>query len=285
MMKNKLMLTSIFIALAISFSHPGYSQDTVVHKKGNVYKLRPWADIPIVTGCGAWAGYMLTKIYSKPNSTPTQILNLDINNINSLDRLAIYPYNAKMDKFSYYPFYAAFPLPVVFFLTGHKTRNDFLKLSFLYLESLSITGFLGGLATYFVDQYRPYVYTQGTSMDKKVTNNAKNSFYAGHVEVIAVSTFFISEVYAGYHPDSKIKWLFFVLSSAATAGMGYLRVDGGMHFPSDVLLGGCTGALSGILVPYFHNHKIIKTMNLSLAPFGSNTSQGLSMIYSFNKGN
>ncbi len=120
-------------------------------------------------------------------------------------------------------------------------------------------------------------------MDRKVTDNAKNSFYAGHVEVIAVSTFFISEIYAGYHPESKIKWVFFVLAGAATAGMGYLRIDAGMHFPSDVLLGGCTGALSGILVPYFHNHKIIKNNNLSVVPFGSATAQGLSATYTFNK--
>jgi membrane-associated phospholipid phosphatase len=263
--------------------HISYGQDTVLHKKISPYKLKPCVDIPVVTGCAAWAGYMLTQIYTKGPSTTEQILSLDINSINPLDRLATYPYNAKMDKVSYYPFYAAFPLPLAFILTGKHMRNDFLKIGFLYLESLSITGFLGGSATYFVNQYRPYVYTPGTSMDKKVTQNAKNSFYAGHVEVIAVSTFFISEIYAGYYPKSKIKWVFFVLAATATAGMGYMRIDAGMHFPSDVLLGGCTGALSGILVPYFHNHKIIKNNNLNVMPFGSATAQGLSMTYAFNK--
>jgi membrane-associated phospholipid phosphatase len=283
-MKNTTFLHKyIFIIVCVFYCHLGYGQDTLRNKKGTDYKLRPWVDIPLVTGCAAWAGYMLTQIYTKGPSTQEQILSLDINSINSLDRLAIYPYNAKMDKMSYYPFYAAFPLPLVFMLTGKPMRNDFLKLGFLYLESLSITGLLGGSATYFVNQYRPYVYTPGTSMDKKVTDNAKNSFYAGHVEVIAVSTFFISEVYAGCYPESKIKWMFFVLSGAATLGMGYLRIDAGMHFPSDVLLGGCAGALSGILVPYFHNHKIIKNTNLNIVPFGSNTAQGLSMTYAFNK--
>lgn len=283
MKKNTFLYKSVFIITCIISCHVSNAQDTLIPKKRIVYTLKPWVDVPIVTGCASWAGYMLTQIYNKEPSTTEQILSLDIKSINSLDRLAIYPYNQKMDKTSYYPFYAAFPLPIVFMLTGKRMRNDFLKFSFLYLESLSITGFLGGSATYFVNQYRPYVYTPGTSMDQKMSQNAKNSFYAGHVEVIAVSTFFLSEIYAGYYPESKVKWVFFVLSGVATAGMGYMRIRAGMHFPSDVLVGSCTGALSGILVPYFHNHKIIKNTNLSVMPFGSTSAQGLSMTYAFNK--
>ncbi len=143
-------------------------------------------------------------------------------------------------------------------------RSDFLKLSFLYVEALSTTGLLGYSATYFVDQYRPYAYSPGTSMAQKESQNAKNSFYAGHVEIVAVSSFFLATVYADYHPHSKIKWLGYVLSSAATLGMGYMRLEAGMHFPSDILLGAATGTLSGILIPYFHNHKVVKNNSLKI---------------------
>jgi membrane-associated phospholipid phosphatase len=251
-------ITSVFCCNII------YGQDTLPHKRRVVYTLKPGADIPITIGCAAWSGYALTQIYSKGSSTEAQILSLNKNSIDPLDRWAIFPYNHSMDRMSYYPFYAAIPLPLAFFLTSNAMRSDFLKLSFLYLETLSNIGLVGLSATYFVNQYRPYVYSSGTSMDQKMTQNAKNSFYAGHVEVVAVSTFFISEVYSGYYPESKIKWLFFGLAGLATAGMGYIRIDAGMHFPSDVLLGACTGALSGILVPYFHNHRITKNSNLKL---------------------
>ncbi len=283
MKKFTILYKAIFIIPGSLYFTGSYAQDTIPHKNESPYKLKPWVDVPVVTACAAWSGYMLTQIYTKGPSTTEQILSQDINSINPLDRMAVYPYNSQLDKMSYYPFYAAFPLPFVFMVTGKHMRHDFLKISFLYLESLSVTGFFGGSATYFVNQYRPYVYTPGTSMDKKETQNAKNSFYAGHVEVIAVSTFFISEVYAGYYPESKIKWVFFGLAGIATAGMGYLRIRAGMHFPSDVLVGATAGALSGILVPYFHNHKIIKNNNLSVMPFGSTTAQGLSMTYTFNK--
>jgi len=272
----------IFITAYIFCCYNGYAQDAPVNKKIVIYKLKPKVDIPIVVGCAAWCGYTLTQIYTKGPSTQEQILSLNINNIDPLDRWAVNPYNAKVDKISYYPFYAAFPLPLAFIITGKAMRNDFLKLGFLYMESLAIDGLLGSSATFFVNQYRPYAYSSSTSMEQRTIQNAKNSFYAGHVEVMSCSTFFIAEVYAGYYPESKIKWLFFVLAGTATAGMGYLRIDAGMHFPSDVLLGAVTGALSGILVPYFHNHKILKTSNLSLAPFGSSTAQWLSMTYAFN---
>jgi membrane-associated phospholipid phosphatase len=273
----------ILISATIFFGYPGYSQDSSVINKRIIYKIKPAVDISIVVGCAAWCGYTLTQIYTKGPSTQAQILSLNISSINPLDRWAVYPYNEKLDKLSYYPFYASFPLPLVFFLTGKDTRSDFFKLTFLYMEALSITGLLGSSATFFVDQYRPYAYSSSTSMEQRMIQNAKNSFICGHIEVMATSTFFMSEVYASYYPDSKIKWLFFVLSGAATAGLGYMRIDAGMHFPSDVLSGAALGTLTGILVPYFHNHRIIKNTKLSLAPFGSNSAQGLSMTYTFNR--
>ena len=273
----------ILITAYLFCCHAGYGQDSPGSKKTVIYRLKPRIDVPIILGCTAWCGYTLTEIYTKGPSTQEQILNLSINNINPLDRWVVRPYNAQVDHISYYPFYAAFPLPLAFILTSKAMRSDFLKIGFLYMEAMAINGLLGSSATLFVNQYRPYAYSAGTSMDQRMIQNAKNSFYAGHVEVMACSTFFISQVYATYYPESKIKWLFFALSGAATIGMGYLRIDAGMHFPSDVLLGSITGALSGMLVPYFHNHKIIKNINLTVAPFGGITAQGLSMTYAFNK--
>jgi len=262
---STLLFKSIFILVCVLFFHTGYGQDTLKHTKTEVYKLRPSVDVPLVIGCAAWCAYAGTQIYSKGNSTQAQILALNSNQIDPLDRWAIRPYNHNVDRGSYYPFYAAFPLPLVVFLFGKNTRSDFMKLTFLYLEALSVTGLSGTSATYFVNQYRPYAYSASTDINEKMTQNAKNSFYAGHVEIMAVSTFFAAKVCADYHPHSKVKWLFYTLAGAATAGMGYLRIDAGMHFPSDVLLGATTGAFAGILVPYFHSHRMVKNSSHSLS--------------------
>jgi membrane-associated phospholipid phosphatase len=264
--KRTFLFNLIFTLIPLFGFHFSYSQDTI-GRNISVYKLNPKVDIPLLTGCAAWCGYTVTQIYVKGPSTQAQILALNTNNIDPLDRWAVYPYNHKVDRASYYPFYASFPLPLVFLLFGKDTRSDFLKLTFLYMESLSVTAFLGSSATFFVNQYRPYTYSSGTTMTQKMKQNAKNSFYAGHVEIVGVSTFFIAQVYANYYPHSKAKWLIYALSGAATLGMGCLRIDAGMHFPSDVLLGAATGALTGLLVPYFHNHKISKNNSLKLSVY------------------
>jgi membrane-associated phospholipid phosphatase len=261
------------------------SPDNDLSIKGkNVFRLNPGVDWTITLAGSAWSIYTMTKIYNKGASTLDQINSLSKDDINKFDRyLAIYPWDSALDKESYYPFYAAFPLPFIFFLTGSDMRNDFWQLSFLYWETMAATGITGFSATYFENKYRPYAYDPGTRMDIRTGQGAKNSFYAGHVEVVAASSFFIAQIYASYYPESNAKWVFYGGASAFTLGMGYMRLASGNHFPSDILLGMGVGSLTGMLVPYFHNHHIIKNTDLSLTPFSNSNGRGLSLVYNFNK--
>jgi len=306
MKKNLILLLLIFFSLFgygqrdtvlhiddhknLTDSLPGYSNLATVYqdsansptfnpKKNGVYKLNPAVDIPVIAVGSGWSIYAFTKIYSKGASTEQQILDLKTNDINSFDRGAVRPYSQSLDNVSYPFFYASMPLPFIFFLTGEQTRHDFGKLSALYWETFSVTGLFGTGATYFVDRYRPYTYSNETPMDKRIAENAKNSFYAGHVEVVATSTFFIAKVYSDYYPESKIKWVFYGAATAATGGMAYLRYQAGMHFPSDIIIGSSMGALAGILVPQFHKHRLIKNHDLSIVPFSNEQSKGLALFF------
>ena len=167
------------------------------------------------------------------------------------------------------------------FLTCKDTRKDFFKLTFLYLEAMSITGLLYTGSVYFTDRFRPYAYSDETPITWRTRGGAKNSFYAGHVALVATSTFFMAKVFADYNPDSKIKWLIYGLAGAATSTMAYWRHRGGFHFPSDILLGITQGTLTGILVPHFHKNKIIKDPNLSLLPYSDGKAHGLTLVYKF----
>lgn len=246
--------------------------------KSPVYKLKPAVDIPIVAVGAGWSLYAFTQIYSKTPSTQEEILELNVNDINSFDRRAVRPFDESIDKASYIPFFAVMPMPFVF-LTGKNTSKDFFKLTFLYLEAMSITGFLYTGTTYFNDRYRPYAYSSESTMDQRTRGGAKNSFYAGHVALVATSTFFGAKVYADYHPDSKIKWLFYSLAGATTATVAAMRYQAGQHFPTDLIVGTVQGTLTGILVPHFHKHKIIKDPNLSLFPYTNGKDHMLSLVY------
>ena len=246
--------------------------------KRPVYKIKPGVDIPLTAVTAGWSLYAFTKIYSKEHSSEETIASLDKKNINGFDRDAVRPFSESLDRISYYPFFAVMPMPFIF-LTGKSTRKDFFKLTFLYLEAMSITGFLYTGSVYFIDRYRPYAYSPESTMAQRTRGGAKNSFYAGHVALVATSAFFGAKVYADYHPDSKIKWLFYALAGTTIAATAFLRYQAGQHFPSDLLLGMAQGTLTGLLVPHFHKHKIIKDPNLGLLPYSNGVTHGLALIY------
>jgi len=254
------------------------ASQTVVPEKIPVYKLKPAVDIPITAIGTGWSLYAFTQIYSKTPSSDEEILNLKVSDINKFDRPAVRPFDEELDKISYYPFFAVMPMPLVF-LTGKSTRKDFFKLSFLYLEAMSITGLLYTGSTYFIDRYRPYAYSSESTMDQRTRGGAKNSFFAGHVALVATASFFGAKVYADYHPDSKIKWLFYSLAGATTATVAVLRYEAGQHFPSDLIVGVVQGTLTGLLVPHFHKHRLIKDPNLSLVPYSNGRDHMLSLVY------
>ena len=245
-----------------------------------VYKLKPTRDVPVFLAAAGWSAYAFTKIYSKDRSSESTILSLDKSDINGFDRWAVRPHSEKVGKNSNYLFHGSMPLPFLF-LAFTDTRKDFFKLGFLYLEAMSITGLLYTGSVYFTDRFRPYAYSEETPMAWRTRGGAKNSFYAGHVALVATSTFFMAKVYADYNPDSKIKWLVYGLAGAATSSMAYLRHRGGFHFPSDIILGVTQGTLTGILVPHFHKNKLIKDPTISLMPFSNGEANGLTLVYNF----
>lgn len=255
-------------------------EESIQQLKTPVYKLRPAVDIPVTAIGTVWSLYAFTKIYSKEPSSVEQIQALRTSDINSFDRRAVRPFSESLDRISYYQFFAVMPMPFLF-LTGKNTSKDFFKLTFLYLEAMSITGLLYTGSVYTTDRYRPYAYSSESTMDQRTRGGAKNSFYAGHVALVATSTFFGAKVYADYHPASKIRWLFFTLAGAATASTAYLRYKAGQHFPSDLILGVTQGTLTGLLVPHFHKNKILKNSNLSFMPYSNGQRHGFSLAYRF----
>ena len=254
-------------------------QPVATDKPIPVYKLKPAVDIPITAVGTGWSLFAFTQIYNKDQSTSEQVLALQKSDVNGFDRWGIRPYDEDVDKLSYLPFYAAMPMPIVF-LFDSKMKKDFWKLSFMYLEAMSITGLLYTGSTYFKDRYRPYTYHEGTDLDHKMRGGAKNSFYAGHVALVATSTFFFAQVWADYHPDSKAKWVWYTVAGAATGATAYMRYYAGQHFPSDLLLGITQGTLTGLLVPRLHKTKLFKNQQLSIVPFAG-PSNGLAVVYRF----
>ncbi len=242
-----------------------------------MYKMNYATVVPIIAVGFAATAYSFSVIYSKTATPEATINNLNQNNIPSFDRLATKYHDADMDRISYYPFYAVMPLPALLFV-DKKMRKDAGSISLMYLEAFAFTGVIYGGSVYFVDRYRPDVYNTSLDMHYRTNGNYRNSFFAGHVSVIATSTFFMAKVYDDYHPHSNWKWVFYGGAAAATVGMGYMRLQAGKHFPSDILLGALVGTASGILTPTFHKNKL-KKQKWTLGPDIMDNGAGFSFVY------
>jgi membrane-associated phospholipid phosphatase len=78
----------------------------------------------------------------------------------------------------------------------------------------------------------------------------------------------MAKVLDDMHPELAGKrWLLYGAALVPTALVGYYRVEGGKHFPTDVLTGAFIGAAAGILVP--HLHRVKPCRHLSLLPIAS----------------
>ena len=283
-MKKKIFFitaTALF-SMAVSFGQdqPGDSSLAQTKQTGiiNHYTIKAKVDIPVLVGGGAFTLFNFSRISKKTASSPAFVTGLKKSDVNWFDRWGVRAYSEKTDNQSYIPFFVSMPLPIIVFGIDKKMRKDFFKLSFLYAEAMTITGVLYSAGAAYTNRLRPLVYSPETPMEKRISSESKKSFFAGHVALVATSTFFVARVLSDYHPESKLKWLYYSIAGAATFTTAYLRQAAGEHFFSDILLGTAVGTLSGLLTPALHQRKLIKNQRLSILPFGGHGA-GLAAIY------
>lgn len=243
----------------------------------DVYKLNLAVDIPLTAVTAGWSLFAFPKIYDKPGISLAELESLNKEDINGFDRWAADVYHEKAAKTSDVFFYAAMPLPLVLFI-DKEIRKDALKVGFLYLEAMSVTGLFYTGSAYIWDRYRPLTYNDNALIGDRISGNARNSFIAGHPALVATSSFFVASVYSDYHPDSKFKYVLYGAAAVATGGTAYLRHRAGKHFPSDLIVGTTIGTLTGIMVPKLHKNKAYATSKLRVMPF-TGESHGLYMTY------
>lgn len=247
-------------------------------ERERVYKLKASVDIPVIAVGAGWSGYAFTKVYSKENTPLATIQGLNRNDINGFDRWGATRYSQKAASVSNIFFFGAMPLPFAL-LADKKIRSDAGTVGVLYLQAMSVTGFLYTGSLSLFDRYRPLAYNPNVPIEERTEGGTRNSFFAGHVALVGTSTFFVAKVLSDYHPNSRLKPVFFTAAALATGATGYLRHRAGKHFPSDIIVGTTVGTLSGILVPHLHKIKAMRNTNLTIMPYSGGNSSGLYLSY------
>jgi hypothetical protein len=251
-----------------------------VPEKSPRYKVNLAVDIPITAvTCGATL-YGFSKIYNRDRLTVEEVTSLNPQNVNRFDRSATRNFDEQWSKVGDYLFYGSQPLPIIL-LIDKKMRKDFPRIVLVYLETMGITGVPYVSAVSLSDRIRPYGYNPEAPIEFRTRGGVRNSFYAGHPALVATSTFFVASTISYYHPESKVKWLYYTLAGAATATTAFARYKGGRHFPSDLIIGVAMGTLAGNLIPHLHRNKDYSKRKTAFMPYYGNQSTGIAVVHKF----
>ncbi|MEZ4802921.1 MAG: phosphatase PAP2 family protein [Gelidibacter sp.] len=238
---------------------------------------------------GIWTGaafgtsaYGLILIKNKDDITEADVNALDADDINFIDRWVAGNSSESANNISDIPFGASFILP--FGMLFDDEINDHSgQFIGMYLQSLSTTSALYTMTAGLVNRTRPYVYDENESLSRRTSKNGQRAFYSGHVAAAATATFFAAKVYCDFNPDASGKAYIWAAAATIPAAVGYLRLQAGQHFLTDVLLGYGLGAATGILIPEMHK---TKNASLEVTPVGGKNFRGedytgLALKYSF----
>jgi membrane-associated phospholipid phosphatase len=183
--------------------------------------------------------------------TQDELNSLSRDNICKADRFATFNYSESAAELSDILIYTCLASPLLL-LTLNPVRNDVAVISGMYLESLILGVALPAYGKGGLQRIRPYAYNEEVSLDKKLTSEARRSFFSGHTTLSFASMVFFSKIYSTYYPQSEFKPYIWTGCLLLASSVAYLRIAAGSHFLTDVLVGSIVGSAIGFLIPKIH---------------------------------
>jgi hypothetical protein len=224
-----------------------------------------------VGGALGATGFILYQSVSPPS--PSEVNQCLRETVNGFDRSAIFHYSEQADRTSDVLFGMAAVAPFLLF-ADKAMQDDWKTITLMYIETWSFIGSTSMLSKGLVERYRPFVHNPNAPFDKKLSSDAKMSFFSNHTTTAFASAVFLSTVYSDYNPHSEWRSCVWAGSLLAASVVGYLRYEAGMHFPTDILVGALMGSAIGYSIPWMHRSEI---NNVSVLPGAQNSEYGFSL--------
>lgn len=174
--------------------------------------------------------------------------------MNRLDRLAIKNYSEHAAYLSDVLGMACMLAPFSM-LTQKQIRNDFSTHAAIYAETMLINAGAVYLFKSLVKRPRPYVFNPDAPLHKKLEKDARMAFYSGHTSMSFASAVLFAKSFNDHYPHSNWKNAVWAGSLLTAGTVGYLRVEAGRHYPTDVLVGALVGGAIGYFIPKIHKSK------------------------------
>jgi membrane-associated phospholipid phosphatase len=230
------------------------------------YQLSKNTDLPILISGISLSTYAFFKSSAVEKPTTEQLNSWNRDEVPSWERSATYNWSERASDWSDVAQITATALPLLLFTSG-KVRSEGDRVALMYVETFLVNQGLVSSIKSTVLRKRPYVYNDEVNYELKYRKPIFYSFVSGHTATAASMSFFTAKVYADFFPDSPYKKYIWMGACLLPAITGYLRYEGGRHFPSDVIAGYGVGVLTGYLIPHLHkriNRKGIKQSLVNL---------------------
>ncbi len=195
------------------------------------------------------------------------ILNLEnkpftINGLNALsrdhirfafDRKATYNWSPRSAKISDVLMYSAYTAPLWLGLSPiFRQKSNAGTMTVMAAQTFLLSAGITNVVKNSVRRPRPFLYNPDAPLAPKLERDGRQSFFSGHTSTTAALCFFTAQTYAKVYPQTRSKYLVWGAAIALPALTGIYRVKAGKHFPSDIIVGYTVGALTGLVVPYWH---------------------------------
>ena len=215
------------------------------------YQLHLGREAGWVGGSVAVTGVAYLLKSRTPAFTPAQIGALDASRVPRFDRYALHHYSGSAQHGSDLVLYGSLILPAVLLADRH-IRRDAPEVAVVIGEVFAVNLALTTLTKELVHRTRPFAYNPNAPLEPKLEADTRRSFFSGHTSNTAAMSFATAKIWTDYHPDSRWKPVVWMAAAVIPATVGYLRMRGGKHYLSDVVVGMVVGAATGILIPHWH---------------------------------
>ncbi|MFI5171871.1 MAG: phosphatase PAP2 family protein, partial [Chitinophagales bacterium] len=166
-------------------------------------------------------------------------------------------------------------------LSAYKVPKEIPVNFILYVEGLYISSGLTDLLKKSVGRIRPYAYNVNYSDDYRIRGGAAQSFPSGHTSSSSFNCFFAAKMIDDYLIDDEsklLKTINWTVAALVPAWVGYLRMEAGVHFLTDVVAGYTIGATCGMLIPELHK---LNNDTISFYPINFQEYTGISCMIRF----
>ena len=257
-------------SILLAFATPSTASQV---REGFPYELDQRLDVGLTAGGVALFAGAAAAYWGQEPLTAEEIEGLDPADINGFDRSATTQWSPTARDVSNELVLPLMAVPLGLAIATPGSRQSW-TVAAMYGEVLLIGNGLGELLNGVTNRTRPFVYNDDLDIpgEAPFEVEARRSFPSGHTANAFAAAVFLSSVYAKLHPGSSAKTWVWAGSLTLAATTGYMRYQGGKHFPTDIISGAIIGSLVGWGVPKLHE---VDGVNLTIAPSGGGIAIGL----------